>query len=68
MRVFTPVAIADMVPVLYAAVDRRLWPAASLSVLAHLIHLTRSGAATAGGEPGPDSDYRLAGGDVSARS
>ena len=43
--------IADMVPVLYAAVDRRLWPAASLSVLAHLIRLVRLGKARADGEP-----------------
>ena len=35
--------IARMVPVLYAAVDQRLWPAASLSVLAHLIKLVEDG-------------------------
>lgn len=35
--------IAEIVPVLYAAVDKRLWPAASLSVLAHLIRLARHG-------------------------
>ncbi|NBW07474.1 MAG: MBL fold metallo-hydrolase [Caulobacteraceae bacterium] len=35
--------IAEMVPVLYAAVDQRLWPAASLSVLAHLTKLVRDG-------------------------
>jgi glyoxylase-like metal-dependent hydrolase (beta-lactamase superfamily II) len=35
--------IAEMVPSLYAAVDRRLWPAASLSVLAHLIKLIDEG-------------------------
>lgn len=39
--------IADMVPVLYAAVDQRLWPAASLSVLAHLTKLAREGRVTA---------------------
>ena len=44
-------AIGDMVPVLYAAVDRRLWPAASLSVLAHLIRLVRLGKVRADGEP-----------------
>jgi Beta-lactamase associated winged helix domain len=32
-----------MVPVLYAAVDPRLWPAASLSVQAHLGKLVREG-------------------------
>lgn len=35
--------ITEMVPVLYAAVDQRLWPAASLSVLAHLEKLVRDG-------------------------
>ncbi|MGV8929632.1 MAG: MBL fold metallo-hydrolase [Brevundimonas sp.] len=35
--------ISEMVPVLYAAVDPRLWPAASLSVWAHLIALERGG-------------------------
>ncbi|MBJ7483362.1 MBL fold metallo-hydrolase [Brevundimonas sp.] len=51
--------IADMVPVLYAAVDKRLWPAASLSVLAHLGKLVREGRVVA--EPGPTLDalYRL---------
>lgn len=38
--------IAQMVPVLYAAVDPRLWPAASLSVLAHLVRLVRHGIVT----------------------
>lgn len=33
--------IGEIVPALYAAVDRRLWPAAGLSVLAHLIRLGR---------------------------
>ncbi len=35
--------IAEIVPALYAAVDPRLWPAASLSVLAHIIKLTDEG-------------------------
>lgn len=35
--------IATMVPILYAAVDPRLWPAASLSVRAHLDKLVREG-------------------------
>lgn len=53
--------IADLVPVIYADVDRRLWPAAAHSVLAHLIGLVRTGQVAVDGEPGPDSDYRLAG-------
>ena len=50
--------IADMVPVLYAAVDRRLWPAASLSVWAHLIALVRQGRVVAEPEATPQAIYR----------
>jgi glyoxylase-like metal-dependent hydrolase (beta-lactamase superfamily II) len=42
-------SVSEMVPVLYAAVDQRLWPAASLSVLAHLIKLVEDGVATSTG-------------------
>lgn len=45
-------SIGEMIPGLYAAVDARLWPAASLSVLAHLIDLTRRGVVVCEGEPG----------------
>jgi len=38
-----PGRIADLVPRLYADVDSRLWPAASRSMLAALIHLEREG-------------------------
>ena len=51
--------IAEMVPGLYAAVDQRLWPAASLSVLAHLIDLVRRGVVVCDGEPGLASAFRL---------
>ena len=51
--------IGEMVPVLYAAVDERLWPAASLSVLAHLIDLVRRGVVVCDGEPGLASAFRL---------
>lgn len=50
--------IADIVPVLYAAVDPRLWPAASLSVHAHLIDLTRRGRVMADPEPTMQAIYR----------
>jgi len=43
--------IAQIVPVLYAGVDQRLWPAASLSVLAHLIKLAAEGRIVA--DPAP---------------
>jgi glyoxylase-like metal-dependent hydrolase (beta-lactamase superfamily II) len=51
--------IADMVPSLYAAVDSRLWPAASLSVWAHLIALERAGRVRAAPEPAIDADWTL---------
>ena len=51
--------IGEMVPGLYAAVDERLWPAASLSVLAHLIDLTRRGVVVCDGAPGLDSAFGL---------
>lgn len=52
--------IKAMVPVLYAEVDPRLHPAAARSVLGHMIDLVRRGLVTTDGEPGLDSDYRLA--------
>ena len=52
--------IREMVPVMYAAVDKGLYPAASHSVLAHMIHLTHQGVVATDGAPGPDSIYRLA--------
>ena len=51
--------IKAMVPAMYAAVDPRLHPAAAHSVLAHLIHMTRSGEVASDGAPSLDSDYRL---------
>ena len=44
-------AIAQIVPALYAGVEQRLWPAASLSVLAHLIKLVEEGRIAA--DPSP---------------
>lgn len=52
--------ISEIVPGLYAAVDRRLWPAASLSVLAHLGKLVRDGRVVAEPAPGLDAEWRLA--------
>ena len=51
--------IADMVPALYAAVDPRLWPAAGLSVWAHLIALEQAGVVRATPEPAIDADWTL---------
>ena len=51
--------IGEMVPVLYAAVDKRLHPAAAHSLWAHLIKLVREGRVVADGEPALGSEYRL---------
>lgn len=50
--------IAEMTPALYTAVDRRLWPAASLSVLAHLLKLQKEGR-VATPAPALDAAWRL---------
>jgi len=52
--------IAEMVPTLYAAVDPRLWPAASLSVLAHLIKLADEGRIVVDGSARLDAVYEVA--------
>jgi hypothetical protein len=51
--------ITTMVPRLYAAVDERLWPAASLSVWAHLIKLVKEGRVSVSGNPTLSATYRL---------
>jgi len=50
--------ISEIVPNLYAAVDPRLWPAASLSVWAHLIALRAAGRVVA--RPGPSIEIARA--------
>jgi len=55
-----PSTIPQMVPTMYAAVDKALHPAAQRSVLAHMIHLTETGTVACDGKPGLDSEYRLA--------
>ena len=52
--------IKDMVPVMYADVDTRLYPAAAHSVLAHMIRLVRIGRVRAAGAPALNSEYALA--------
>ena len=52
--------IKAIVPILYAAVDPRLHPAAAHSVLAHMLQLVREGRVTCEGQPGLDADYRRA--------
>lgn len=51
--------ISAIVPNLYAAVDSRLWPAASLSVWAHLIALEAAGRVAARPGPALDADWTL---------
>lgn len=51
----------DMVPALYAGIDRALWPAAAQSLLAHLIRLDRRGDVIAAGEPSASTTYQLRG-------
>ncbi len=54
-----PAAIMDMVPVIYAAVDPRLYPAAARSTLAQLIHMHETGRVAADPAPGLDALWRL---------
>jgi glyoxylase-like metal-dependent hydrolase (beta-lactamase superfamily II) len=54
-----PRKIADVVPVMYAAYDKRLWYPAAASVYAHVLGLYEAGriAVADGGEPKLSSTY-----------
>ncbi|ESQ74788.1 MBL fold metallo-hydrolase [Asticcacaulis sp. AC402] len=52
-----PSTIRDLVPVLYADIDRRLFPAAAHSMLAHCIDLVKRGDIRCDGEPSIISVY-----------
>lgn len=52
--------IPDMVAVIYSEIDKRLHPAASMSVLAHLQHMVATGRALTDGSPTSTSAYRPA--------
>jgi glyoxylase-like metal-dependent hydrolase (beta-lactamase superfamily II) len=54
--------IDQIVAVLYTDVDRALHPAASRSVLAHLVHLASTGQVLAEPEPALDATWALSGG------
>ncbi len=56
-----PARAAELVPRLYAGVDRALWPAAARSVLAHLVALAQAGEATAEGGLSAEARFRLTG-------
>lgn len=51
--------IPAMVEIMYAAVDKRLHPAAARSVLAHLIHMVETGRVRSEGKPGPGATYKV---------
>jgi glyoxylase-like metal-dependent hydrolase (beta-lactamase superfamily II) len=53
--------IRDMVPVMYADVDKKLHPAACHSVLAHMIRLVKTGRVSCMDQPCIDSIYALRG-------
>lgn len=52
--------IKEIVPILYADVDKRLHPAACHSVLAHMIRLVKLGIVSCAGDMIVDGEYRLA--------
>ncbi|HEX7776266.1 MAG TPA: MBL fold metallo-hydrolase [Parvibaculum sp.] len=52
--------IKDMVPDMYAAVDKRLHPAAARSVFAHIAGMVEDGRLVTSGTPRLDAEYRLA--------
>jgi glyoxylase-like metal-dependent hydrolase (beta-lactamase superfamily II) len=54
-----PARVGEMVPVVYAAVDSRLYPAAAQSMLAHLIQLEREGRVVADGAPALGAVFKL---------
>lgn len=51
--------IREIVPALYADIDKRLHGAAAMNVFAHLIRLVEAGAVECDGAPGFDSTYRF---------
>jgi glyoxylase-like metal-dependent hydrolase (beta-lactamase superfamily II) len=51
--------IKEFVPIMYAAVDSRLWPAACHSVMAHVSRLVKHGRVSMSDDTGIDGTYRL---------
>lgn len=49
--------ISEMLPIIYAGIDKRLYPAAAHSVLAHLIHMEETGRVTSNEVGGLKADY-----------
>ena len=50
--------IPDMVAIIYSEIDKKLHPAAAMSVLAHLKHMVATGRAATDGVPGARSEFR----------
>jgi glyoxylase-like metal-dependent hydrolase (beta-lactamase superfamily II) len=55
-----PARIDTLVDEVYVGLDPRLKGAAAASVLAHLLHLTKTGRVASDGRPGPESEFALA--------
>jgi len=55
-----PSTIQALLPVMYAGLDERLYPAAAMSVWSHMVDLHRRGRVLTDGEPALDSIYALA--------
>jgi glyoxylase-like metal-dependent hydrolase (beta-lactamase superfamily II) len=53
--------IKDFVPIMYAAVDERLWPAACHSVMAHMARLVKNGRVSMSDGEGLGASYHLGG-------
>ena len=51
--------VKEMVPIIYAAVDKRLYPAAARSVYAHILGMLEDGRVVTDGTPTLDAAYRL---------
>ena len=51
--------IPDMVAVIYSEIDKKLHPAAAMSVLAHLQHMIATGRVATDGAASAKSVYRL---------
>ena len=54
-----PASILTMVPIIYAAVDSRLHPAAARSIQAHVIHMADQGRLVCDGPVALDTVLRL---------
>jgi glyoxylase-like metal-dependent hydrolase (beta-lactamase superfamily II) len=54
-----PATIQAMVPQMYAAIAKQLYPAAARSVFAHMLHMLETGAVATDAAPTLTATYRL---------